>query len=377
MTEVRYLAMTFVYGEINEFNLNWKKAILLETVARNYDVVTGFCIDTLGGVVIRGDELIGYQLVDGERCVDLCPYVLKSELYRVVWKDKMDRERGIFRLSYPIHWEIMVKNTRYIRFLSFPPRKYMDKYGVKYDPKAPYPAGQKQGPEVIIRSGIKKGKSYIALDFGTYERYFETENEKLARAMEEFLKDLMRDIVQATEPEYAYFNVNEYAPLEGDPVCPGGDNFRVSLVFPAMEEAYIFDHGLLCLKKKVFFDILGEEILEKIKDCDKCCCGRETKTEDLGEWYLIYCDRYLSPECSFSYFDDGLTERYREVLAFMKYLRRERNIKVREVCGDLKRGITLYVFADWKTDKEKLRREIEKEAENYGIKLRDVVFLKY
>ncbi len=223
MTEVRYIGMTFVYkGEW--YDLLKAKAKIIEILVRKYESVSGYYTRKIGGIYLEGDRIAGWRYRDDVEFEGL-PYFLEEDEYEIVWKDSL--EAGIYEVRRYEHWEKIARRISNVAFKSFPPKKYLEKYKIKYEKDGPaFPLGQKEGPEIDIITPLEWDvgacKKYISLDFGTYENYFYSEDEKLNRAVEEFLVDLMREIAMATEPEYGYMDMNEYRPLERDPVCETG-----------------------------------------------------------------------------------------------------------------------------------------------------------
>ena len=218
----RYIGMTFVYNVSCITKFYRKIAKLVEVAVKNYDCVSGYVVRNLGGIYIDGRYATGWIYKKKPR-LNYIPKRLDGNKYEVIWREEM--RGGIEHLSN-IGVTTFGRRVDEIIFKSFPPKRYLNKHGVRYDEEFPYLLGQKEGPEVkiVTRYNTCYGgdKYYISLDFGTYENYFYSEDEKLNRAVEEFVVDLMREIVMATEPEYGYMDMNEYMPLERDPVCETG-----------------------------------------------------------------------------------------------------------------------------------------------------------
>ncbi len=260
----RYLGMVFVYPR-NLRKLYWAKSKIIEILAKKYETVSGYYTSRVGGIYINEDRIMGWKYTREVEYDDL-PYFLKEGSYEIVWEERMDG--GIEDIKHE-HWIRLAKRIEKVAFKAFPPRRYLDKWGVEYDKNWPaFPLGQKEGPYVDIDTPFTRynytGKKYfIALDFGTYENYFLLADEKLSRAVEEFLVDLMRDVARETKPEYAYMNINEWSPLEEDLVCDNG-LFKVRY--------HVYEHGeidvdcylppLMYLSSSVIDKNGGSEFLE-------------------------------------------------------------------------------------------------------------------
>ena len=373
MGDVWYRGLTFVYDVSGEYELAKRKVKLIEKIVRNYeDAVSGFCIPKIGCVILKGDEMIGCHIVGDWRTSEIPGDIEDKSICREIWREEIGE--SLLNVGHNVHWEILARNIEDIEFKAFPPRRYMQKWGVKYDKKFPFPEGQKEGNLVVIWSGEdpRNRKFYISLDFGTFEDYIYTEDEKLARAVEEFLVDLMRDIVKATEPEYAYFDENEYVPLEKDPVCGDMEGLMGRTRYPDMDVIYVLESHLLAIKKSYLEKWIGKEGIEEIKSGQNVCSDGKVKIEDLGKWYMMYCEG-VSHLYYFHYEDRMRTKEDEKVLELMRECRREKGVGIYGICGDNKRGYTLKVSSLKRYSDEEIEEFIRDMARKKGLKINKVI----
>ena len=360
----RYIGMTFVYDTKCISELYKKKAKIVEVIAKKYDGVSGYVIKNLGGIYVNGKYAAGW-IYREKPSFNYIPRKLDESRHKIIWieeiKDGIESLKNIWFGEFGRMVDVVI-------FRSFPPKKYLDKYMVEYEENFPYPLGQKEGPEVDIVTKYNTcyggDKDYVALDFGTYENYFYSEDEKLNKAMEEFLVDLMRDIAIETNPEYAYMDLNEYKPLENDPVC---ENMKELVRYNSK-----FGKGMYVEAGQIFY--VRKDIIEKE-------CGK-----DLSEVYHPYYeDRYrvFIEELDGHYLMHGEDFVYTKNYPIYKCLNREQEyeilskipeeIVIKGVCGDIENGLRLKVSGYRGDEKESdILEKIEKWSKKYGIKIIDI-----
>jgi len=360
----RSVSVVMVYDDEKEDDLwlLYHKAKIIDLLVKKYDSVAGFCIRNVGGVYLEGDRVMGWKYTKEARYRKL-PYFLKDGEYEIVWEENMEKEIKNMR---NIHWTKLAMNIDYVSFKAFPPRKYLDKWEVEYDrSRAPFPLGQLEGPEILIYTpilwpGISR-KRFIVLDFSTYERYFYTQDEKLARAVEEFLVDLMRDIVEATEPEYAYFFYDEREPLDLDPLCEGNKEIYW-WVYEDKEEVGLLIGEFMAIKKSVFGNLFGA--IDEFKSRAECSLGNLV-VEDLGDYYLMYCD---GPFGVIYYGGGREAEKYRKIFELAR--RVGEDIIIDKVCGNVDAEIKIRATVVRRVmSKEEGKRRIEEEAKKLGLNI--------
>ena len=374
MGDVWYRGITFVYDVSGEYELAERKVKLIEKIVRDYeDTVSGFCIPKIGCVILKGDEVIGCHIVGDWRTSEIPGDIDDKSICREIWREKIGE--SLLDVGHNVHWETLATNINEIEFKTFPPRRYMNRWGVRYDEIYPFPEGYKEGNFVAIwdEMDLNSKKFYISLDFGTFEDYLYTQDEKLARAVEEFLVDLMRDIVKATEPEYAYFDENEYEPLEKDPVCGDMEGLMGRTRYPDMDVIYVLESHLLAIKKGYLEKWIGKEGIEEIKRGQNICRNGNVKMEDLGKWYMMYCEGFIPGQYYFHYEDRKRTKEDRKVLELMRECRREKGVGIYGICGDNERGYTLKVSSLKKYMDEEIERFIKDMARKKGLKINKVI----
>ncbi len=371
MTEVRYIGMTFVYPEERDrWELIKSKDKIIEILVRKYECVGGYYVSKIGGVYLEGDKVMGWRYRKDPE-YDGIPYFLNEEEYEIVWMENM--EKGIEEVRKYEHWERIGKRIESVAFKSFPPKRYLDKHKVVYDRDKPaFPMGQLEGPEIWLYTPdlwytYKGNKNFITLDFGTYERYFYSEDEKLNRAVEEFLVDLMREIVMATEPEYGYMDMNEYRPLERDPVC---DDMKEMKRYPSEygEGMYVRLGQIAYLRKEIIESEVGKN-LEAVYHPyyeDRY----RINVEDMGKYYLMYGENFVYTKNCPVY---RCLDRDREY-GVLKALY-EDEVIIRRVCGDIDNGLVMEVTSNKTEDRKKIKEKVEKWSRRYRVKIRDIKIL--
>ena len=362
----RSVSVVMVYDDEKEDDLwlLYHKAKIIELLVKKYDSVAGFCIMNVGGVYLEGDRVMGWKYTKEDRYRRL-PYFLKDGEYEIVWEENMEKEIKDMR---NIHWTKLAMNIDYVSFKAFPPRKYLDKWEVEYDrSRAPFPLGQLEGPEILIYTpilwpGISR-KRFIVLDFSTYERYFYTQDEKLARAVEEFLVDLMRDIVEATEPEYAYFDYDEYEPLEYDPMCDNNKDF-VRWVGNREGKVRFRLGNIMAIKKSTFHRLLGD--VDKFKGRTECGCG-SLVIEEVGSYYLMYCDEPLG----IMIYEEDEEKGYEKIMELNRTLDGE--MRIYRVCGNMDGEIKVCAGRlRREIGEEEGKKRIMEEAKKLGLKIKEI-----
>ncbi len=253
----------------------------------------------------------------------------------------------------------------------FPPARYLRKYEIKYDKNNPWLMPH-EGSFFSVEADEVGGKPLLILDFWSVSRYIEDSDPPLSNAVKDFLVDLMRDIVMATEPEYAYFDENEYVPLEKDPVCGDMEGLMGRTRYPEMDVIYVLESDLLAIKKSYLEKWIGKEGIEEIKSGQNVCSDGKAKIEDLGKWYMMYCEGvpYLY---YFHYEDRKRTKEDRKVLELMRECRREKGVGIYGICGDNERGYTLKVSSLKRYSDEEIEEFIKDMARKKGLKVNKVI----
>ncbi len=254
----------------------------------------------------------------------------------------------------------------------FPPKKYLNKYGVKYSREKPWLMTHQEGGSSIVIYKDTDIKPLLILDFWSVYRYIEDSDPPLSNAVEDFLVDLMRDIVKATDPEYAYFDENEYVPLEKDPVCGDMEGLMGRTRYPDMDVIYVLESDLLAIKKSYLEKWIGKEGIEEIKGGQNVCRDGKAKIEDLGKWFMMYCEG-VSYLYYFHYEDRRRTKEDRKVLELMRECRREKSVGIYGICGDNERGYTLKVSSLKRYSDGEIEEFIKDMARKKGLKIKELI----
>ena len=271
------------------------------------------------------------------------------------------------------YWDRIGESNVVLCSAPFPPDKYLNRYGIEYDRKRPWLKTHQEGGSCVYIYKENKIKPAIIIDFWSVSKYIEDSDPPLSNAVEEFLVDLMRDIVKATEPEYAYFDENEYTPLEMDPVCEDMEGLMGRTRYPDMDVIYVLESHLLAIKKSYLEKWIGKEGIEEIKSGKNICRDGKAKIEDLGKWYMMYCEGFIPHLYYFYYEDKKRTKKYSKVLELMRECRREKGVGIYGICGDNERGYTLKVSSLKKYRDEEIEEFIKDMAWKKGLKVNKVI----
>jgi len=355
----RYIGMTFVYDERSDarcpIGLYMIIPKIVEAVVKNYDSVSGYLVKNLGGIYIDGEYAAGW--IFKEKPDGCLPRRLDESRHKIIWVEEM--KDGIENLKN-IWLDELGRRVDEIVFRSFPPKKYLDKYGVEYEEKFPYPMGQKEGPwvDIVTRYNTCYGgdKQYVALDFGTYENYFYSDDERLNRAMDEFLVDLMRDIASATKPAYAYMNTEEFKPLEFDPMCR---NMKEMVKLVRRDGIYTVWSDILWVPKNA---ILNEFTMEELKIVEGVAGKKwEIVVEEHDDHLFLYP---MKPISNYEYVEYRYKNRRKE-----EKLYRELELPMLRVCGDIEQGVYLDLSYLGEDALKKYRKRILDWSRKYGIRV--------
>ena len=367
MVDVRYMGMTFVYNDENyrDENLAEKVVKMLDILVRKYGCSSGMTVSKIGGAYYGNGEVIGWQYEDPKKYL-WKPDEEHKEDYRIIFRKEVRENfnEDINDFRWYSFWRKFGSFVKWVEFSEFPPKRYLEKWGISYDEKFPFPERYREGKEVsVIRyyNWPNKLKPFVSLDFGTFEDYIYTRDEKLARAVEEFLVDLMRDIVEATEPEYAYFFYDEREPLDLDPLCEGNKEIYW-WVYEDKEEVGLLIGEFMAIKKSVFGNLFGA--IDEFKSRAECSLGNLV-VEDLGDYYLMYCD---GPFGVIYYGGGREAEKYRKIFELAR--RVGADIIIDKVCGNVDAEIKIRATVVRRVmSKEEGKRRIEEEAKKLGLNI--------
>ncbi len=242
------------------------------------------------------------------------------------------------------YWDRIGDSNVVLCSVPFPPDKYLNRYGIGYDRKRPWLKTHQEGGNCVYIYKENKIKPAIIIDFWSVSRYIEDSDPPLSNAVEDFLVDLMREIVKATEPEYAYFDYDEYEPLEDDPVCEG--NVELKRIPSGYDgKMHVVLGNIAYIRKELIERAVKGDIKRAYHPFYREFY--DVHVEDIGTHYLMYPDRYLNPGGVLVY-ETGDKDEYEKFAYF-----EEKEVVVKYVCGDLSRGIVLGV----KPNKKDMRRE--------------------
>lgn len=361
MATREYLGMIFIFNEKEDIEKKWLNAVEVGIRAGMH------WIDEDLNVRVRWDEnTYVVEEYTKEDIMELWSYS-GAEWLAGVKPIKMYKREDIFFLLKKVNLRIAGLYSS-----PFPPERYLKKYRIRYDKNHPWLMPHK-GSYFSVEADEIEGKPLLILDFWSVSKYIEDSDPPLSNAVEEFLVELMRDIVKATEPEYAYFDENEYAPLEKDPVCEDMEGLMGRTRYPDMDVIYVLESHLLAIKKSYLEKWIGKEGIEEIKSGKNICRDGKAKIEDLGKWYMMYCEGFIPHLYYFYYEDKKRTKEDRKVLELMRECRREKGVGIYGICGDNERGYTLKVSSLKKYRDEEIEEFIKDMARKKGLKINKVI----
>ncbi len=367
-----YLGMTFVYGKEEELD---GKLVAIVKILLKMGFKWLWCECGKGGYGLEWDRdryiLRKYGVEDINRLIVYsgAEWLAKVEAKEIKWIE--DKE-----LICKINDYHKQEDEIILYSIPFPPVKYYEECGIRYDREKPFPPDEliinEDGNKVEVYGREAKGKRAIIVDFWSLHRYFEFSDPPLSRAVEDFAVDLMRDIASATKPVYAYMNREEFKPLEYDPMCR---NMKEMVKLVRSEGIYTVWSDILWVPKNA---ILNEFSMEELKTVEGVT-GRkwEIVVEEHDDHLFLYPTKSIS---NYEYVEYRYKNRRKEE-AFLRelhdslWLLEGRDI-IEDFCGDANEGLVLNIRAGSGAKKDEVMKVIKRVSRKHKVSVKEVKFIE-